>query len=980
MKIIYILFLSILSVSADVCENDSQSASSALSGSFGMSCCSTEVYFLDVFNDQKEDLMYFIGYFMVSTIPWDTIVYKTDHNLQPIKVMTYDINSHYYSYAIDPNGDFIYMQDKTTHSIFEIRTTDLVISRELSIRFMIHNGNCNMVVTKGFYFSFKSSSVLQVCKWDTSSTNVNCFTFGVNSHTNFAPISSDLLFFGSIDTVDDQYYLINYNFSDPTNLVWKKSISCPILSCVDKPGKAILSQDEKWIYTMILYNSHFIFDKLDVADGTPQNSGFLWNDSGFTHCYSMKEFNSFIAMQIYSSALPKYKRLILINTQNTQVLKEYRSIDSLSYAIGRSLYQGEELMYHCGRIDTNKTFFFARSSINNIDQLQEFSEETPLFTPVTTEYLVSSTASNPSISSSSKTLDISTSPSITLSDITSATSPSFTTYVALWNKDHIQSVQGNKSVQIDFTWACASSFNYTEITFSLAQTGSNEIPAWVQLDTDNQELYLNKTPKLSEAKTFSFRLRISFSSEIHYKNFDIIVEECNINNCEVCQLGNPTLCEVCIDGYQTSNGQKSCMRVTSATGTTEAAIALAAASMVMISVSSILSLSSMNSIFSAINSLQLALLLPLVPDYFSPKILAFLSGMGFTMLSFDFVKLKDIPFIKAIKKWVSYPQSDKYLNSIGMRSGSSVINYLSLMAFIIFLSGVHLLILLCKICMESPQKSKCKKGIDKLFQLFTFNVYIRIFIQAFAFTTLSIFSEMYALNLSSTVTKVSFGFCIMFALCTSVLFIVSFYVYAKSFPQLDLKKYWLCSEYLEGIKPTAFSKLYSIVFMLLRLMLCSFLIFAMSVDCFTKSVYFSTLNLVYCGYLIAVKPFEGPQDNIIEIINQILFCCLAVPLTWVNAKSDWSSFYENYYIGVFMAAPCICSIICFIYLLKTIYLKFKSRKPINITPKKISNNNLRASEIQEEQKYSHSQSACMMKSCSDMSQKNASIISHPSAQ
>mmetsp|Transcript_8946 Transcript_8946/g.8499 ORF Transcript_8946/g.8499 Transcript_8946/m.8499 type:complete len:122 (+) Transcript_8946:120-485(+) len=112
------------------------------------------------------------------------------------------------------------------------------------------------------------------------------------------------------------------------------------------------------------------------------------------------------------------------------------------------------------------------------------------------------------------------------------------------------------------------------------------------------------------------------------------------------------------------------------------------------SASSILSLSSINSIFSIMNSLQLAILLPLVPDYFSPKVLEFLSGMGFTMLSFDFIKLNDIPLVERLTDWVSYPQSDGYLNSLGMRSGSSVVNYLSLMVIIILVGIIHIGVLI----------------------------------------------------------------------------------------------------------------------------------------------------------------------------------------------------------------------------------------------------------------------------------------------
>lgn len=296
-------------------------------------------------------------------------------------------------------------------------------------------------------------------------TDLDCFNFGVNRFTNFAPISIDLLFVGSVDSVGDQYYLTNYNFSDTPSFVWKKSISCPTTGCIERVSDAILSRDKSSIYTMILYDSHFLFYKVNVNNGVPESSGFVWADTGYRNSYVMREFNDFIAIQIQSSTLTNLKRLILIDINCTNVLKEYKSINSLSYAIGRLTRNGKELMntntllgheeliYHGGGYSGLTNFFFARTPINNIDQLAEFEIDTPLFTQITTTYQISSTTSNPSVTSTPRTLLITTPSSITVNAITSSVNPSFTIYVALWNEDHIQTVQSDSLVQVNFTWA-----------------------------------------------------------------------------------------------------------------------------------------------------------------------------------------------------------------------------------------------------------------------------------------------------------------------------------------------------------------------------------------------------------------------------------------------------------------------------------------------------------------------------------------------
>ncbi|CAI2381770.1 unnamed protein product [Moneuplotes crassus] len=938
MKQILILVLSIIVSSANVCKDEAQAQGSPRSGSFEISG-TAQSYFLDILEDQARGYLYFVGLYQFGTNPWDTIIYQADYDLNMIKVVIYDIFCDYFSYDISLNADFIYIPDKATKKIFEI-DTNLAITRELSISFGSGVDKQNLQLSNNYlFFSLNISSVIETCRWDMISSTIQTLNFGVDSFTNFVPINDEIVFFGSVDTATDQYYLISYNFSDPSNLLWKKSILCPTTGCNTKNSPSIISQDKQFIYTMILFEENFLFYKININDGTPQNSGFIWSTSDYAHSYIMREFNELIAIQISTNIVGRYRRLILVKADNTKIIKEYRSVNSQIYVVGRLVKDGAELMYHSGMISTNRTFFFGRSTTNNIDQLSEFEIDTSFFTQITSNYQISSTISNPSLTSDSKSITVSNSAStsITATDNTSTTTPSFNTYVALWNEDHVQTVQSNSSVLLDFTWACAQSSNYTGITFSLAQTGSNGIPEWVQLDADIQELHLNKTPKLEKPKTYYFSLQISFDAEVHFKQFEIIVEQCNITNCEICQLGNPNLCEVCESGYQSSNENKACIVVSAPAGTTEAATALIVASIVMTSTASLLSLSSINSIFSTMNSLQLAILLPLVPEYFSARVLAFLGGMGFTMFSFDFIKFSDIPLILKLTDWVSYPQSDKYLNSLGMRSGSSVVNYLSLMAIIILLGAIHCCIFIIKKKADISQSRRCKLIFNKLFKFFTFNIYIRIFIQAFAFTSLSIFSEIYALNLGSIVTKISFGLCIMFGICSSVLFLLSFYMYCKSFPQIDYENHWICIEYFNGIKPKKYSKLYSCIFLSLRLMLILFLIFGESANSLCKSIYFSILNIGYCGYLIITIPFESYQDNIIEIINQILFCCLSIPLAWVNTESDWTSFYESYYISVLMISPLIGGFVSFLFLINS-FTKFLKKRtppqhPQSITPK-----------------------------------------------
>jgi len=76
------------------------------------------------------------------------------------------------------------------------------------------------------------------------------------------------------------------------------------------------------------------------------------------------------------------------------------------------------------------------------------------------------------------------------------------------------------------------------------------------------------------------------------------------------------------------------------------------------------------------------------------------------MFSLDFIPVEDIPFVKEIKKWVKYSQSDGYLNDIGLSSGSCIVNYLPIMVLILFIGAIHLIVLIMYLHVKSNPKSK----------------------------------------------------------------------------------------------------------------------------------------------------------------------------------------------------------------------------------------------------------------------------------
>ena len=79
-----------------------------------------------------------------------------------------------------------------------------------------------------------------------------------------------------------------------------------------------------------------------------------------------------------------------------------------------------------------------------------------------------------------------------------------------------------------------------------------------------------------------------------------------------------------------------------------------------------------------INQLQLLIMLPILTNYFPSQLIQFILEMDFALLSFDFIPISDILFLNIIADELYVPQSDEFLNEIGLESNSSLVNYLSL--------------------------------------------------------------------------------------------------------------------------------------------------------------------------------------------------------------------------------------------------------------------------------------------------------------
>lgn len=100
--------------------------------------------------------------------------------------------------------------------------------------------------------------------------------------------------------------------------------------------------------------------------------------------------------------------------------------------------------------------------------------------------------------------------------------------------------------------------------------------------------------------------------------------------------------------------------------------------------------------FTMLNTIQLLLLLPLVPKYMPQKIIDFMYGISICLGTFQFIKFGSITVISQILDWFSIAQGNSYLGVIGLDSESSFVNTYSSLGFMMIIPFLHLSIWMLK--------------------------------------------------------------------------------------------------------------------------------------------------------------------------------------------------------------------------------------------------------------------------------------------
>ncbi|CAI2373311.1 unnamed protein product [Moneuplotes crassus] len=870
-------------------------------------------------------------------------IMMTDYDINVIRMKGYSIDFSDEDFGISGNGDYIYLVQEATSLIMEVNSTDLGIVNIDSISNLVIRSQFGVDTfgNKVFYSaSSQDFTASGMCIWQRLTTSTECYYYGHSSNVNYIPISENQAFMATMKAFENNLYFVSINLQNPPTFNWSKYITCSS-SCTTKMSQSIVSNNGKFIYSMNAFGGRLMYHTLDISTGNAVCPGLLSSgDSNFVNDINDFGDSVFVVFQPLSSS---NWDIIIIDPLSCTVSKEYTNSTTKFFSSTRIMKSRTEYIVLAGEL--SRDYKILISKINEIERFSLLIQKTSTFSKITTDFVISDPGSIAALTHSLHTMIPQALATISSSDI-SVTTTEEEYITVFWNDDFAKSYLSQSLVNVSFIWACSHSSNVSAISFSLQPLDNEKVPNWVYLDSNSEILTLNKTPAVSKDTLYKFALTIDDGTESVLKKFYITVKQCAVNNCQTCQSDDPELCSECSVGYTLSDSKDQCVEADAQT----AAVMGQSMAGVGVVISMTLSMATMSSpvgMFALINQFQLYILLPMLPPYFPAKVGQFILGVDFSFISFDFIPVDDIPLVKEIKEAIDYPQKDNYLNDIGLTSSSSIINYLGIMVFILFVFLVHALIgIIYSFSRNSHKLKKRKKIIKVIFQYMTFNFYIRLIIQGFMFHVISISAELKSFNYHSTVGLISLILCFFFSFglfIFTVLAVASF-VDGYENEHSEFHNHWSIHEFFSGIKKSKFAKFNSLCFLLVRFLSVLTIIMIgnatgrqrSEVSTKDHAVYYIKCSLFFVTYLsstlyvLIVRPYESIVNNIIEGINQINFTLAIIPLVFLRFESDWSSTKEDIYMQSLLSGPMIGTLISIVPLIFLICNKCSSiRKKVH---------------------------------------------------
>ena len=156
--------------------------------------------------------------------------------------------------------------------------------------------------------------------------------------------------------------------------------------------------------------------------------------------------------------------------------------------------------------------------------------------------------------------------------------------------------------------------------------------------------------------------------------------------------------------------------------------------------------STAQSAWALLNQYQLILILPYLKSYLTKEFKFFIRDFKFALFDFDFLNIIPIPYLTKDTNTLHYPQPDEIFAENDLESGSFIVNQLDLFKMIFIIGVIHSVFMVLRKMIPCTDSPKLLAISNKLLDTFQFAIYFRIIIEAYVFSFLAAFSEVYRVD------------------------------------------------------------------------------------------------------------------------------------------------------------------------------------------------------------------------------------------
>ena len=456
-----------------------------------------------------------------------------------------------------------------------------------------------------------------------------------------------------------------------------------------------------------------------------------------------------------------------------------------------------------------------------------------------------------------------------VASLTYSCSSNYKSDTSYWLDNIVQSnITWNSTLSISARFSCSMSGSSTiNVQFSTDGSG-NPVPSWGTIDLVNNLLNFS-VPYVSSDTTYSFILVVKSSeapSYTYYVNLKINVQSCKVSNWMTCVTSDDSKWATCNSGYilnnytwtiqtstlganittntttntttnPTSNTASNITTTTqqiSSTARTAATISIASAWVGVVAVAgvSMLTFSSPQGVWSVVDLFQTLTTLLLTRAYLPEEVTKSFSSINqYTNFSFDFIPYTSISFLSIIMNWFNLPVSWDLMAKVGLKSGSTFFNNISLLINILFVVFMHQMFLILRsiMCTKWKDRPWVKIVINKVYKFLTLCLYIRLMMEAYQFLLIWSTDEIYSFKTSkiSEITSLVIAILafIVWNIFTILLFVLTIKQIYKSTAETPEKSQSYFDEIFDGIKDTKYSKWFSLMFIMRKALIIMFLLF-----------------------------------------------------------------------------------------------------------------------------------------------------------